>query len=135
MGNADDLAVPGAVPRGARRHAGTRGAEAARRTAARDFLAAAAELVAHGAEAITTNCGFLSLFQAELGARMCGVPVATASLMQVPWVQATLPPGKRVGIITVSAGVAHAARIWRPPACRSIRRSSAPRTAASSSAC
>jgi Asp/Glu/hydantoin racemase len=30
------------------------------------------------------------------------VPVATSSLMQVPWVQATLPPGKRVGVITVS---------------------------------
>src|SRR3982751_2456993 len=28
-----------------------------------DFLAAASELVALGAEAITTNCGFLSLFQ------------------------------------------------------------------------
>src|SRR5208282_3373148 len=31
------------------------------------------------------------------------VPVATSSLIQVPWVQATLPPGKRVGVITVSA--------------------------------
>jgi hypothetical protein len=30
------------------------------------------------------------------------VPVATSSLIQVPWVQATLPPGKRVGVITVS---------------------------------
>src|SRR5918997_1423788 len=30
-----------------------------------------------------------------------GVPVATSSLMQVPWVQATLPPGKRVGLVTV----------------------------------
>lgn len=67
-----------------------------------DFLAAAAELVRHGAEAITTNCGFLSLFQRELAAHV-GVPVATSALMQVPWVQATLPPGKRVGIITVSA--------------------------------
>jgi hypothetical protein len=67
-----------------------------------DFLSAAAELVRHGAEAITTNCGFLSLFQAELAAHV-GVPVATSSLIQVPWVQATLPPGKRVGIITVSA--------------------------------
>src|SRR5882757_6021792 len=28
-----------------------------------DFLAAAADLVDQGAEAITTNCGFLSLFQ------------------------------------------------------------------------
>ena len=67
-----------------------------------DFLDAAAELVRLGAEAITTNCGFLSLFQAEIAARV-GVPVATSSLMQVPWVQATLPPGKRVGVLTVCA--------------------------------
>lgn len=66
-----------------------------------DFLAAAAELVEQGAEAITTNCGFLSLFQAELAAHV-RVPVATSSLMQVPWVQATLPPGKRVGVVTVA---------------------------------
>ena len=66
------------------------------------FLDAAAELVDHGAEAITTNCGFLSLFQQEIAAHV-GVPVATSALLQVPWVQATLPPGKRVGIVTVSA--------------------------------
>jgi hypothetical protein len=65
------------------------------------FLDAAAELVSHGAEAITTNCGFLSLFQHELAAHV-RVPVATSALMQVPWVQATLPPGQRVGVITVS---------------------------------
>ncbi len=35
-----------------------------------DFLAAAAELVGAGAEAITTNCGFLSLFQRELAAHV-----------------------------------------------------------------
>jgi Asp/Glu/hydantoin racemase len=67
-----------------------------------DFLAAAADLVDLGAEAITTNCGFLALFQRELAAHV-RVPVATSALMQVPWVQATLPPGKRVGVITVSA--------------------------------
>jgi len=67
-----------------------------------DFLAAAADLVALGAEAITTNCGFLSVFQRELAAHV-RVPVATSALLQVPWVQATLPPGKRVGVITVSA--------------------------------
>jgi hypothetical protein len=66
-----------------------------------DFIAAAKELVRLGAEAITTNCGFLSLFQKEIAASV-GVPVATSSLMQVPWVQATLPPGKRVGLVTVS---------------------------------
>ena len=67
-----------------------------------DFLAAAEDLVADGAEAITTNCGFLSLFQAELAAHV-RVPVATSALIQVPWMQAMLPPGQRVGIITVSA--------------------------------
>ena len=68
-----------------------------------DFIAAARELVELGAEAITTNCGFLSLFQREIAAAV-GVPVATSSLMQVPWVQATLPPGQRVGVLTVSKG-------------------------------
>ena len=67
-----------------------------------DFVAAATDLVDLGAEAITTNCGFLSIFQREIAAAV-GVPVATSSLMQVPWVQATLPPGKRVGIVSVSA--------------------------------
>lgn len=66
-----------------------------------DFIDAAKELVRFGAEAITTNCGFLSIFQKEI-ATAVGVPVATSSLMQVPWVQATLPPGKRVGLVTVS---------------------------------
>ena len=66
-----------------------------------DFIEAAQDLVRLGAEALTTNCGFLSLFQQELAAAV-GVPVATSSMMQVPWVQATLPPGKRVGLVTVS---------------------------------
>ncbi len=67
-----------------------------------DFVDAAKDLVRLGAEAITTNCGFLALFQREIAAAV-GVPVATSSLMQVPWVQATLPAGKRVGVVTVSA--------------------------------
>ena len=66
-----------------------------------DFIAAGQELVELGAEAITTNCGFLSIFQHEL-ARALGVPVATSSMMQLPWVQATLPPGQCVGIVTVN---------------------------------
>src|SRR5689334_18485148 len=66
-----------------------------------DFIEAARDLVRLGAEAITTNCGFLSLFQNELAAAV-RVPVATSSLMQVRWVQQTLPPGKRVGVVTVS---------------------------------
>lgn len=66
-----------------------------------EFVRAARELVATGADGITTNCGFLSLFQAELSEAI-GVPVAASGLMQVPWVQALLGPGKRVGVLTVS---------------------------------
>lgn len=81
-----------------------------------DFVDAARDLVDLGAEAITTNCGFLSLFQKEL-AEAVSVPVATSSMMQVPWVQATLPPGQRVGIVTVSGSTltpAHLAAIGAP---------------------
>ncbi len=87
-----------------------------------DFIAAARELVELGAEAITTNCGFLSLFQAEIAAAV-GVPVATSSLMQVPWVQATLPPGRRVGLLTVSGSTltpAHLRAAGVPLDCPSI---------------
>src|SRR5205814_1806086 len=67
-----------------------------------DFLAAAAELVRLGADGITTTCGFLSLYQREIAAHV-GVPVATSSLMQIPFIERVLPPGKRVGVITISA--------------------------------
>jgi Asp/Glu/hydantoin racemase len=66
------------------------------------FIDAARDLVAQGADGITTNCGFLSLFQAELAAA-CEVPVATSSLMQVPLIERLLPPDRRVGIITISS--------------------------------
>ena len=81
------------------------------------FLDGATELVQHGADGITTNCGFLSLYQAEL-ARHVGVPVATSSMMQAPFIQSLLPPGKRVGILTISAKTmteAHLAAANVPP--------------------
>jgi hypothetical protein len=67
-----------------------------------EFLAAAEELVRLGADGITTTCGFLSLFQRDIAAHV-GVPVATSSLMQIPFIERVLPPGKRVGVITISA--------------------------------
>ncbi len=67
------------------------------------FIADARELVTQGADGITTNCGFLSLFQDQL-AEACGVPVATSSLMQVEAVNRLLPPGKRCGVLTISRG-------------------------------
>ena len=66
------------------------------------FIDAARELVADGVDGITTNCGFLSLMQAELQAAV-PAPVATSSLMQVRMVNALLPRGRRAGVLTVSA--------------------------------
>src|SRR5215469_5888415 len=65
------------------------------------FIEAAMGLVSQGADGITTNCGFLALFQKELAVAV-GVPVATSSLLQAPFIESLLPPGKRVGIVTVS---------------------------------
>lgn len=63
------------------------------------FIEASNELIAMGVDGIATSCGFLSKFQPVLTERL-SVPVATSSLIQVPFVQATLPKGKRVGILT-----------------------------------
>ncbi|MCE8556820.1 aspartate/glutamate racemase family protein [Ruegeria pomeroyi] len=65
------------------------------------FVEAGRDLVATGADGITTNCGFLALVQDELRAAL-NVPVATSSLMQVPMVQALLPPGRKAVILTIS---------------------------------
>ena len=100
MGNADTWPFPvlyeivrGATPeRVVRRRA--EGLDSA-------FLDAAQRLVDRGAAAVTTVCGFLSFFQAELAAR-AGVPVASSTLMQVPALDRMLPPGRRTGVITVS---------------------------------
>ena len=66
------------------------------------FVEAARGLAGEGCAAITTSCGFLALFQDELAAAL-GVPVATSSLLQISRVNAGLPPGRRAGVITISA--------------------------------
>jgi hypothetical protein len=87
--------VPGATPDRVVRHKSAGLGNA--------FLDAAAELVQLGADGITTTCGFLSLYQREIAAHI-GVPVATSSLMQIPFIERILPPGKHVGVLTISAG-------------------------------
>ncbi|EEE35758.1 conserved hypothetical protein [Rhodobacteraceae bacterium KLH11] len=66
------------------------------------FIDAARDLIKDGVDGITTNCGFLSLFQEEL-AEAVPVPVATSSLMQVDMVNRILPARQRAGILTISA--------------------------------
>jgi hypothetical protein len=73
------------------------------------FIDAALDLQAEGVRAITTNCGFLALFQRQLAGAL-SVPIFTSSLMLVPMLASMLGPGKKVGIITADAsalGEAH----------------------------
>lgn len=65
------------------------------------FIDTARALVQDGADGITTNCGFLSLFQEQL-AEALSVPVVTSSLMQVAQVNSILPKGRRAGLLTIS---------------------------------
>jgi Asp/Glu/hydantoin racemase len=74
------------------------------------FIEAGRDLVAMGCDGITTNCGFLALIQDQVKQAL-GVPVATSSLMQVPMVQALLPQGKRVGVLTISKQTLTAAHL------------------------
>jgi hypothetical protein len=82
-----------------------------------DFVAAGERLIARGATAITTGCGFLVLNQAELAARL-RVPVATSALLLIPSLLKLLPAGKRLGVLTFSARdltPAHFAAAGAPP--------------------
>lgn len=81
------------------------------------FIDAARELISDGVDGITTNCGFLSLFQEELAGAV-DAPVATSSLMQVEMVNRLLPPGKRAGVLTISGSTLtrnHLERAGAPP--------------------
>jgi Asp/Glu/hydantoin racemase len=67
------------------------------------FVDGARALEQEGVGAVTTNCGFLVKYQRELAAAV-NVPVFTSALLLVPLVSRLLPPGRRVGILTVSGG-------------------------------
>src|ERR671922_1618717 len=66
------------------------------------FVDGARALEREGVGAVTTNCGFLVKYQRELAASVA-VPVFTSSLLLVPLVHRMLPPGRRVGLMTVNA--------------------------------
>lgn len=66
------------------------------------FIEAALDLQEQGVGGITTSCGFLCLAQTQIAATL-RIPFVASSLVQVPWVQAMLPEGKVVGILTIDA--------------------------------
>ena len=81
------------------------------------FVEEGLALVRVGCDGIVTSCGLLAPIQDDLRAAL-GVPVATSALMQVPMVWQTLPPGRRVGIVTISRAAlseAHLAAAGVPP--------------------
>ena len=89
--------VPGASPERV-----VRGRDAA---LLRPFIEAGRALVADGAAAIATSCGFLALFQRELAAAL-PVPVWTSSLLLLPETALALQgwhTGRRAGVVTVDA--------------------------------
>lgn len=81
------------------------------------FIREGQELVAQGCTGLATTCGFLSLVRKDI-ATACGVPVASSALEQVAMVHHSLPKGKTVGILTISANSlssAHLAAANVPP--------------------
>lgn len=69
------------------------------RTIAPSFVECAVQLESEGASALIANCGFASLYQAEVAAAV-SIPVALSSLSLVPFVATTVPRGAKVGILS-----------------------------------
>jgi len=66
------------------------------------FIEGARALEAAGVLAITTGCGFLSMFQRQLSEAV-RVPVFTSALLLVPVVARMLSPDRAVGVLTVDS--------------------------------
>lgn len=67
------------------------------------YIDCARQLESDGVAAIMANCGFTALFQSQVAAAV-SVPVVMSSLSLVPFVAKTLPPGRKIGIITYDSG-------------------------------
>jgi len=66
------------------------------------YIASAQAMEREGCRAIATSCGYTSHFQAQLSAAV-KVPVATSSLLLVPFVERMLPPGAKIALLTFDA--------------------------------
>ena len=65
----------------------------------RNMIIESKKMISEGIEAITTSCGFNSIFQKELASSL-DVPVFTSSLLQVPLVHRMLAPDRAIAVIT-----------------------------------
>jgi Asp/Glu/Hydantoin racemase len=74
-----------------------------RADALKPFITAGERLVAQGATAITTSCGFLVAYQHEL-AQALPVPVLTSALCLLPEIARSLSPDGQIGVLTFDPG-------------------------------
>ncbi len=68
-----------------------------------DVLAAGRELVQNGVRAVTSDCGFMALYQQDL-ARELAVPVFMSSLIQISFIGTLIGSERRIGVVTANAG-------------------------------
>lgn len=63
------------------------------------FIEKAKEFEEEGISAITTNCGFMALFQKEIQAEL-NVPFFSSNLMQIPFVYSLIGGKGKIGVLT-----------------------------------
>lgn len=71
-------------------------------TAVAALIQAAQRLERSGVRAILTSCGLFFRYQARLAAAV-NVPVATSTVLFLPFLTALLPPDRKIGILTADA--------------------------------
>lgn len=76
-------------------------------------ISAAQELVANGAHAITSNCGFMIRYQSAVARAVPDRPVILSSLVQLPVIAAITAPHSPIGIITADSKTLTSAFIER----------------------
>ena len=68
---------------------------------AKPIIKKAQELERKGVSAITSDCGYMAVFQKEVSASV-NIPVFLSSFMQVPFIYRILPPQKKIGVIVAN---------------------------------
>ena len=66
------------------------------------MIAGSQELEREGVKAITGDCGFMAIYQQEVKSAV-GIPVFLSSLLQIPFIAATLPEYAEIGVITANS--------------------------------
>jgi hypothetical protein len=66
------------------------------------MVAGAQELEREGVKAITGDCGFMAIFNQEVKEAV-SIPVFLSSLLQIPFIQSTLPAGAKIGVLTANS--------------------------------